>query len=130
VKTLRWTICLIGLAVFVTLGSPLAQAQAEIDPDHYETVDAQSLPQSKTMAPVQVGKMRCEGNFLMPSSVRCNGSSLPSGQYLISVDSGGKALRITVDQRATRVRAEGSAQGQSRSRKRDRSVSVAEKKTP
>jgi hypothetical protein len=130
VKTLQFIACLIGLAVFVALGSHRAQAQAEIDPDHYETADAEPLPQSKTIAPGQVGKMRCEGNFLLPSSIRCNGSSLPPGTYLISVESEGRSARVTVNRVDAGVRAEEITQGQNRNRKRNRAISVAEKKTP
>jgi hypothetical protein len=130
VKTLRLIACFVGLVVFVALGSPRAQAQAEIDPDHYETGDAEPLPQSKTIAG-QVAKISCEGNFLLPSSVlRCNGSSLPPGKYLISVDSGGRTVRITLDRRDPRVSIERITQRQNRNRRRNRAISVAEEKTP
>lgn len=125
-KTLQLFACFIGLAVFITLGNSRAQAQAEIDPDHYETADTESLPQSKMVVPDQVGKMRCEGNFLLPSSVKCNGTSLPPGRYLISVNSEGRTVRITLN----RPDAQGSTQEQNQNRKRNRAIPVAERKTP
>jgi hypothetical protein len=128
VKTLGLIACLVGLALLVTLGSSRAQAQAEIDPDHYETVDAiaKPLPQSKAVTPRPVGKINCEGDFLLTSSVRCNTSSLPPGKYLISVNSEGRTVRITLNRRE----AEGIIQAQNRNRRRNTAISVAEKKTP
>jgi hypothetical protein len=130
VKTLRLIGCFIGVAVLVALGSPRAQAQAEIDPDHYETRDPEPLPQSKMMAPGQLGKIRCEGNFLLPSSVRCNGSSLTLGKYLVSVDSEGSTLRVTLDRGDHRASTGGTAQRQNRNRRRNEAALGAERKTP
>jgi hypothetical protein len=130
VKTARWITCFIGLGVFVTLGNPRACAQAEIDPDHYETRDAEPLPLSKAIASDQVGKIRCEGNFLLPSSVRCSGSSLPRGKFSISVDSEGRIVRVTLIRGGRRVNIEGIPPKQNRSPKRNETVSEAERKTP
>lgn len=47
-KTSRLITCCIGLAELVTIGSSRAHAQADIDPDHYETGDARPLPQSSS----------------------------------------------------------------------------------
>jgi hypothetical protein len=52
VKTLRLIACFIGLAVLVALGSPRAQAQAEIDPDHYEIGDPQRLCHNPRRSPL------------------------------------------------------------------------------
>lgn len=127
-KTLQLFLFFIGMAGFMTLGSSRAQAQAEIDPDHYETVDAiaKPLPQSKAMIPRPVGKINCEGDFLLTSSVRCNGSGLPSGKYLISVRDEGRTVRITLNRRDT----QGITQEQNRNRSRNRAISVDERKTP
>lgn len=82
-KTLRWITCLIGLAVFVGLGNPRAYAQAEVDPDHYETRDPEPLPQSNTNARGQAAKIHYAGNFVLPYRLQCNRSSLSPGKYSI-----------------------------------------------
>jgi hypothetical protein len=97
------------LAVFVALGSPGAQAQAGIDPDRYETGDAEPLAQSKTIARGQVGKIRCGVISQLPSRVRCNGSYLPPGKYLISVDSQGRTVRVALNRGHPRASVEGIA---------------------
>lgn len=72
-KTSRLITCCIGLAVLVTIGSSRAYAQAEIDPDHYETGDARPLPQSSSSVTAQVA-IHYQGNFTLPYSVQCGGA--------------------------------------------------------
>ena len=38
-KKALWVTCLIVLAAFIGLGNSRAYAQAEVDPDHYDTRD-------------------------------------------------------------------------------------------
>jgi len=82
VKTVRCITCLIGLAVFVGLENPRAYAQAEVDPDHYETRDPEPLQQANTNAPSPVDKIHYAGNFVLPYRLQCNRSSLASRQIL------------------------------------------------
>ena len=81
-KTVRCITCLIGLAVFVGLENPRAYAQAEVDPDHYETRDPEPLPQANTNAPSPVDKIHYAGNFVLPYRLQCNRSSMASRQIL------------------------------------------------
>lgn len=102
-KTLSLMTYLIGLAMLVAVGSSRAYAQFEVDPDHYETRDAEPLPQAKTNAPNQAAKIHYEGNFTLPYSVQCNRSSLPPGKYSIAVDSEGRNVRVTLNRGGHRV---------------------------
>jgi hypothetical protein len=108
VKTLRLTACFFGLAVLVTVGSPRAWAQSDVDPDHYDIRDPEPQPQSRT----NVTKMHYEGNFILPYSVRCNRKSLPPGKYSIAVDSEGRSVRVTLNRRGHSLRIEGITQRQ------------------
>lgn len=111
--------CCIGLALVFTIGSSRANAQAEIDPDHYETGDAGPLPQSSSGVAAQVA-IHYEGNFTLPYSVQCSRSSLPPGKYSIAVDSErGKAVRVTLSRQGHTVRIEGVTQKQSPNRTRN-----------
>lgn len=98
-KTVRCITCLIGLAVFVGLENPRAYAQAEVDPDHYETRDPEPLPQANTNAPSPVDKIHYAGNFVLPYRLQCNRSSLPPGKYSIAVESEGGTVNVTVSRK-------------------------------
>ena len=106
-KTVRWTICLIGLAVLLTVPSARAFAQFEVDPDHYETSNTEPMPQSRINVPGHVSEIHYKGNFTLPYSLRCNGSSLPPGEYAIAVDSEGRTVRVTLNRGGHRVSIEG-----------------------
>ena len=110
--------------MLVTIGSSRAYAQAEIDPDHYETGDAGRLPQSSSSVTAQVA-IHYQGNFTLPYSVECSRSNLPPGKYSIEVDSErGKAVRVTLSRQGHTVRIEGITQ--ERSPNRTRNVLVVE----
>jgi hypothetical protein len=86
VKTARLITCSIGLAVLVTVGSLRAHAQFEVDPDHYETRDAEPLPQSKTSALGQVANLHYEGSFVLPYRLHATGAvCLPADTQLQSI---------------------------------------------
>ncbi len=105
----------IGLAMLVTVGSSRAYAQFEVDPDHYETRDAEPLPQSRTNSPGQAAKIHYEGNFTLRYSLRFNRSSLsrlPPGKYSIAVDSEGRTVRVTVSRGGHTMRIDGVTQRQ------------------
>lgn len=124
-KTVRLITYFIGLAVLVTLGSPRAFAQYEVDPDHYETTDTKPLQEFKTNVPGQVAKIHYEGNFVLPYSLQCNRSSLPPGKYSIAVDSEGRTARVTLNRRGHSMRIDGITQRQSPNHRR--SVLVVER---
>jgi hypothetical protein len=112
VKTSQLLTCCLGLAVLVTVGSSRAYAQFEIDPDHYETREAEPVPQAKTNVP-QVA-IHYQGNVTLPYSVQCSRSNLLPGKYSIAVDSErGKTVRVTMRRQGHTVRFEGITQRQS-----------------
>jgi hypothetical protein len=62
-------------------GPSRAHAQAEIDPDHFDSPNAQSIPQLVKLL---------DGTFSLPYSVLCNGKKLAPGKYSISFRFDGK----------------------------------------
>jgi hypothetical protein len=107
VKNLWLMTCFMGLAVFVTVESPRAYAQSEVDPDHYETRDLEPQAQSRTNASASVAQIHYEGNFVLPYNLQCNQSSLPPGKYRIAIDSEEATVRVTVSRRGRITRIEG-----------------------
>ena len=82
----------VGLLWSVMLGPAGAYAQAEIDPDHFDSPNAQPIPQ-------RVRLLRYDGTFSLPYSVRCNGKKLAPGKYSISLRFDGKVGRATLNQK-------------------------------
>jgi hypothetical protein len=66
-------------------------AQAEIDPDHFDSPNAQPIPQL-------VRLLRYDGTFSLPYSALCNGKKLAPGKYSISFHFDGKVGRATLNQ--------------------------------
>ena len=100
-KTARITRYIIGLTVLTTLvGGSRAHAQFEIDPDHFETTDT----------PTQAAKTHYVGKFTLPYTVQCDGRSLPSGKYSISLDSDGRIAHVTLLRKGQDFRIQGIAQ--------------------
>ena len=125
-KKALWVTCLIGLAAFLGLGNPRAYAQAEIDPDHYDTREPEPTPQPKTHAASQDGKMHYEGKFVLPYKLQCNRGSLSPGKYLIAVDFEGEAAHVTVTRKGHSTIIEGITKKQRTNR--GRSVLVVERR--
>ena len=92
-----------------------AQGQAEIDPDHYEVGDSQSRP-AKAAAKTKAVPIHYEGNFTLRYSVQCEGRSLRPGDYLVSLDSDGSTVRVTLNRRDQAVKIEGVPEKQPRHR--------------
>jgi hypothetical protein len=65
-----------ALSLFLT-ESPCARSQAEIDPDHYETGDSQSVP-PRAATHSQPPRLHYRGNVTLQHSVQCSGKSLPA----------------------------------------------------
>jgi hypothetical protein len=82
----------VGLLWSVMLGPSRAYAQAEIDPDHFDSPNAQSIPQL-------VRLLRYDGTFSLPYSVECNGKKLAPGKYSISLRFDGQVGRATLNQK-------------------------------
>ena len=81
----------VGLLGSVMLGHSPAYAQAEIDPDHFDSPNAQPIPQ-------KVRRLQYDGTFSLPYSVLCNGKKLAAGKYSISLRYDGKVGRVTLNQ--------------------------------
>jgi len=71
--------------VAMTLMPVLGRAQAEIDPDHFDSV-----------AGVATAATSLYGSFNLPFSVRCAGVNLPPGPYSLSVRRLGNSHVITL----------------------------------
>jgi len=93
VKHGAWAIAVfVGLLGSVMLGPSPADAQAEIDPDHFDSPNTQPIPQL-------VRLLRYDGTFSLPYSVLCNGKELPPGKYSISLRFDSEVGRATLNQK-------------------------------
>jgi hypothetical protein len=119
VKTIWSATYFIGLAVFVIAGGACAYAQFEVDPDHYETREQESLQQSKTGSPGQVARMHYEGNLTLPYTLQCNKRSLPPGKYSVSLDSDGRTAQVAFNGKGGVLRIQGITRSQNRYRRPD-----------
>jgi len=78
-----------ALTLLMALGGTAAYAQAEIDPDHFDSPNTEPLDQPKTPQN-QVSASRYDGNFSLPYAVQCSGKQLAPGKYSVSLRSDGK----------------------------------------
>jgi hypothetical protein len=81
-----------GLLGSVALSPFRAYAQTEIDPDHYDSPNAQAVSQL-------VRLLRYDGTFSLRYSVLCNGKKLDPGKYSISLRFDGQVGRATLNQK-------------------------------
>ena len=103
--------------IYPLFANSRAQGQAEIAPDHYEATDSDSRPANT--AKTKAARVHYEGNFTPPYRVRCEGKSLRPGDYVISLDSDGGTVQVTLNRRDQGVRIEGVPEKQPRYRGRD-----------
>jgi hypothetical protein len=103
-KKLRMVLVIGLVAVAMAIQPTHCRAQAEIDPDHYDTVDSGPLPQAKPTIAIgqKVGSFR--GKFTLPFDVDYARLTLPSGSYSLSVRSVGKEHIVTLIPKGNRVR--------------------------
>ena len=89
----------------VAVMAPCVYAQAEIDPDHFESPNSEPLTAPKPNAENQVAEMRYEGRFALPYYVLCRGNRLAPGKYTISLRSDGKVGQaiLNLEGRAVRI---------------------------
>ena len=103
-KTALTMKALVGLILLVGLGSLRAHAQAEIDPDHYDTPSAKTLQREAGAGKSNLSPIRYEGKVVLPYSVRCRGKSLAPGGYSISLDSSdGRKAQLTLNRKGQRL---------------------------
>jgi hypothetical protein len=88
--------------VVMTLTPVLGRAQAEINPDHFDTPNIVSTAGSKATANRSVSSFH--GSLVLPFAVRCAGFSLPPGSYSMSVRRLGERDVITLTSKQNSVR--------------------------
>ena len=82
-----------GLIALAVLGTVSGAAQFETNPDHFEFPGAQPFPQPRN---VNQSSKQYNANFTLPYAVECKGTSLPAGQYSVSIRSEGKLGQATL----------------------------------
>jgi hypothetical protein len=116
-KTISLT-TLAALAAVLLFANPRAQAQAEVDPDHYDVMEPDSVSQ-KTHMDTQGAKVHYQGKVTLPHRIQCEGKSLHPGAYLVSLDSEGKTVLFTPNRKDGAVRITGVARRQAHYRGQD-----------
>ncbi len=111
-----WLLACTAIVCFI--GNPRAHCQAEIDPDHYDTVDSQSLP-ANSAAVAQTARLHYQGNVTLHHAVQCEGKTLSPGAYLVSLDSDGWTAQVTLNRKDQVVRIEGIPKKPARHRVQD-----------
>ena len=103
-KKLKMALVIGLVAVAMALKPTHCRAQAEIDPDHYDTVDSGPLSQASPAIAVgqKVGNFR--GTFTLPFDVDYAGLTLSPGSYSLSVRSVGKEWIVTLAPDGNRIK--------------------------
>ena len=65
-----------GVAGLVVLGDSGVHAQTEINPDHFDSPNAELFPQPKTTTGSKVEPLRYDAEFTLPYKLQCSGKSL------------------------------------------------------
>lgn len=97
-KVITFIRILVTLAILSAIGVSAAFAQSEIDPDHFDSPNTESIPQPRT-AESRVAATRYDGAFSLPYQVQCNGKRLAPGKYSVSVRFNGKVWQATLNQK-------------------------------
>jgi hypothetical protein len=84
---------LLGLVVFGILP---VYAQAEIDPDHFDSPTTKPLEKGKPDTTPEAAPVQYNATFTLPYSVQCNGKNLAPGTYSLSVRHDGKQGKATL----------------------------------
>ena len=120
---ISFLLCLTGL---VAVMAPCVYAQAEIDPDHFESPNTEPFPPPKPNAESQVADTRYEGRFALPYFVLCSGNRLAPGKYIISLRSDGNVGQAILNLKGQTVRIAGVVHRQTH--KRSNSALIVEHK--
>jgi len=114
-----WVVAIfVGLVASAILGASCAQAQSEIDPDHFDSPNTEPIP-PKAPANTRIDTIRYEGQFTLPHEVRCNGISLRPGKYSVSLRSNGKAGQATLNHKGHATEIAGIVQTQAAKRRNE-----------
>ncbi len=95
-------------ALVLALSRPVRSwAQAEIDPDHFDTPSVERAPAAAKTATPRHAAANSQGTFKLLNKVNYRGMSLTPGVYSISVRPSGKWELVTVtgQESAVRIRA-------------------------
>ncbi len=92
------TIC--SVLVLMFLKSVPAQAQAEIDPDHFTTPNVKPASRAD-MATANQAPGSFQGSFTLPHEVKCAGLTLAPGAYSLSIRSLGGSEWVTLIPKGT-----------------------------
>ena len=76
-----------SVAGLVVLGDSGVHAQTEINPDHFDSPNAEPFPQPKTTTGSEVEPLRYDAEFTLPYKLQCGGKSLSPGKYSVSLRS-------------------------------------------
>jgi len=103
-RTTRIMTACAGL-LLMGFATSLACAQAEIDPDHYDT------PGLERVQPLAAkDATHYDGHLRLPYSVQCKGNNLAPGRYSISLNSDGRTALLVMHRKGETVRIQGVAQ--------------------
>jgi hypothetical protein len=100
--TIRISIALIMASAGLWLALPAA-AQSEIDPDHFESPNAEPFEKAKINTSTEARALHYDGKFTLPYTVQCSGKSLSPGRYFVSLHSNGKIGQATLKQRGRAI---------------------------
>jgi len=109
----------VGFVASAILGASGAQAQSEIDPDHFNSPNTEPIPEPKAPANTRTDTIRYEGQFTLPHEVRCNGISLRPGKYSVSLRSNGKVGQATLNHKGHATEIAGIVQTQAAKRRNE-----------
>ena len=115
----RVVVIFVGLVASAILGASCAQAQSEIDPDHFDSPNTEPIPQPKAPDSTRIDTIRYEGQFTLPHEVRCNGISLRPGKYSVSLRSNGKVGQVTLNRNGHATEIAGIVQKQAAKRRNE-----------
>ncbi len=88
----------------IALTPALCRAQAEIDPDHFDSpVNVTTVAKKATLNPT---RSQAYGSFFLPVDVMCSGAKLRSGYYSIAVRQLGKRNLVRLAPIVNGVRAQ------------------------
>lgn len=118
-KAISFVKIYVALASFAIVGVPCAYAQAEVNPDQFESPNTESFVKAKTAAATEAASVSLEGKFSLPYSVQCNGKSLSPGEYLLSLRSDGRTAQITLNREGQAMKFEGLTQKSAPNRRPD-----------
>lgn len=79
---------IVPVLLLISCTPALCRAQAEINPDHFESLSSTSKFSSKTTS--NRNPSQAYGGFLLPVAVRCGGVELTPGYYSLSIRQSGR----------------------------------------